>query len=275
MNERTKLILQGIAALVLVFVLVVVYLNAPRIEAYLLSLMNKGQGTPQTQNGGATIVSSPFTLNLNASYRFPPFKVGYDVYTGQSGYTSLPSYFAVTTGYVRITVLASGNGSLITSTLNGTTYPLIAFQGGKVYVGDYGNWDVGQFGKGAVEIKGDYGALVYPLTNGTANVTLVEWFDPTSSTFHLTAYVNGAFLGELVSHYPPGLFHVSTQYVSGSSTLFGERLGYFKGSISGVFLYNGKGEKIAYVPSGLIQSQGIWASLNGTAYSLVSLPPQQ
>ena len=275
MNERTKLILQGIAALVLVLVLILVYLNAPRIESYLLTVLNKGQGTPQTQTEGTTNVSTPSIFNLNSSYRFPPFKVDYDVYTGQSGHSSLPSYFAITTGYVKITVLATGNGSLITSSLNGTMYPLIGFEDGKVYVGDYGNWDVGQFGKGAIEIKGDYGALIYPLTNGTANVTLVEWFDPSSSTFYLTAYVNGVFLGELVSHYPPGLFHVSTQYVSGSSNLFGQTLGFFKGSVEGVFVYNGKGVEIAYVPSGLVESQGVWASLNGTEYSLVSLPSQQ
>ena len=275
MNERTKLILQGIAALVLVLVLILVYLNAPRIESYLLTVLNKGQGTPQTQIGETNNVSTPSILNLNSSYRFPPLKVNYDVYTGQSGYSSLLSYFAITTGYVKVTVLAAGNGSLITSSLNGTTYPLIAFEGNKVYVGDYGNWDVGRFGKGAIEIKGGYGALVYPLTNGTANVTLVEWFDPSSSTFYLTAYVNGAFLGELVSHYPPGLFHVSTQYVSGSSNLFGQTLGFFKGSVDGIFVYSGKGVEIAYVPSGLVESQGVWASLNGTEYSLVSLPPQQ
>ena len=275
MNERTKLILQGVAALVLILVLVVVYLNAPRIESYLFTVLNKGQGTGQTQSGVTTNVNTTLTLNLNSSYRFPPFKVNYDVYTGQSGYSSLPSYFAISTGYVKVTVLATGNGSLITSSLNGTTYPLIAFKGSKVYVGDYGNWDVGQFGKGAIEIKGDYGALVYPLTNGTANVTLVEWFDPSSSTFYLTAYVNGVFLGELVSHYPPGLFHVSAQYVSGSSSLFGQSLDYFKGNVEGIFVYSGKGVEIAYVPSGLVESQGVWASLNGTEYSLVSLPPQQ
>jgi hypothetical protein len=266
-KESTKTLVYLVVAILLTLILLLVYLNAGQIESLLSKTVK-----PTQQNATTVTVPGSAPLNLtNQSYRFPPMKVSYDVYTGQKGYSGLPSYFAITTGRVAVSAIGTGAGSLVVNDVNGSFYPLIAFAGGKVYVGDYGNWSFGQLGKGAVIIKGDYGALAYPADGSIVNVTLVEGFNASSSSFYLRAYVNGTFLGELVSNYPPGLFRLSEQFVSGNSSLFGSQLGGFKGYLSEIVVRDGLGKAIVYVPSGLIQSQGVWASLNGTSYSLVAV----
>ncbi|MGC9105380.1 MAG: hypothetical protein ACP5HQ_03015 [Thermoprotei archaeon] len=267
MKESTKALLYFVVAILLTLLLLLVYLNAGQIESLLSKTVK-----PVQQNAATVLTTSPAQLNLtNQSYRFPPMKVSYDVYTGQKGYSGLPSYFAVTTGRVVVSAIGTGEGSLLINVVNGSGYPLIAFSGGKVYVGDYGDWGFSRLGKGAVIIKGDYGALAYPVNGSVLNVTLVEGFDATTSSFYLRAYVNGTFLGELVSNYPPGLFRLSEQFVSGNSNLFGSKLGGFKGLISEIVVRDGLEKAVIYVQSGLIQAQGVWASLNGTSYSLVAV----